>query len=186
MADENVPTQNEPTQEPTTTEPNTEPHGDDGIDWKAMARKWEAQSKANNERIKELETKAAQYDEYEASQKSELERAQDSLTKAQADAEDWKTKYEAMQAEQERMANVTQFASQYKVDAGTLARMTGDVEDNAKYLAGIEAARPKYPETRDGGDQKLPAKTLAEALKGVKSTAERIRIRAEFDARNND
>lgn len=186
MADENVPTQNEPTQEPTTTEPNTEPHGDDGIDWKAMARKWEAKSKANNERIKELETKAAKYDEYEASQKSELERAQDSLTKAQADAEDWKTKYEAMQAEQERMASVTQFASQYKVDAGTLARMTGDVEDNAKYLAGIEAARPKYPETRDGGDQKLPAKTLAEALKGVKSTAERIRIREEFNAKNHN
>ena len=183
MADENVPTQEqEPTQEPT----NTEPHGEEGIDWKAMARKWEAQSKANNERIKELEAKAAKYDEYEASQKSELERAQDSLTKAQADAEGWKAKYEAMQAEQERMASVTQFASQYKVDAGTLARMTGDVEDNAKYLAGIEAARPKYPETRDGGDQKLPVKTLDERLDGVKSTAERIRIREEFNAKNHN
>jgi len=183
MADENVPTPDETTTEQSTPE---QPHGDEGIDWKAMARKWEAQSKANNERIKELETKAAKYDEYEASQKSELERAQDSLTKAQADAEGWKAKYEAMQAEQERMASVTQFASQYKVDAGTLARMTGDVEDNAKYLAGIEAARPKYPETRDGGDQKLPVKTLDERLDGVKSTAERIRIRAQWNAEHND
>ena len=183
MADENVPTQEqEPTQEPT----NTEPHGEEGIDWKAMARKWEAQSKANNERIKELETKAAKYDEYEASQKSELERAQDSLTKAQADAEDWKAKYEAMQAEQERMTSVQELATRYKVDAGTLSRMAGDVEDNAKYLAELESKRPKFGPMNDGGEQIVSAQTLNERLKGVRNTQERIRIREQWNAEHDN
>lgn len=175
MADENVPTPDETTTEQPTPE---QPHGDEGIDWKAMARKWEAQSKANNERIKELETKAAKYDEYEASQKSELERAQDSLTKAQADAEDWKAKYEAMQAEQERMASVQAMAAQYKVDAGTLSRMSGDVEDNAKYLADLETARPKYPTINDDGESRKSTKTRAEIL-AVKDAQERQRLIAE-------
>jgi len=179
MAEETAPTTETGQEQPQVEQP----HGDT-TDWKAMARKWEAQSKANNERIKELEAKAAKLDEYEASQKTELERAQDGLTKAQTEAADWKAKFEAMQAEQERTASVAQFASQYKVDAGTLARMSGDVEDNAKYLAGIEAARPKYGDMRDGGEQAQPAQTLDEALKVAKSTSERIRIRAEYNARN--
>jgi hypothetical protein len=60
------------------------------------------------------------------------------------------------------------------------------VEDNAKYLAGVEAARPKFGSMSDGGESQPPAQTLAEALKGVKSTAERIRIREEFNARNHN
>lgn len=181
MAD-NENTTTEPTQEP---EP-TKPHGDEGTDWKAMARKWEAQSKANNERIKELEAKAAKYDEYEQSQKSELERAQDELTRAQTEATDWKAKFEAMQAEQERSRSVAEFASTYKVDAGTLARMSGDVEDNAKYLAGIEKSRPKYPSVHDGGEGAAPDASLGDQLKNARNEAERIRIRAEFRARNRN
>jgi chromosome segregation ATPase len=163
-------------QEPTPTQP-PEPHGDT-TDWKAMARKWEAQSKANNERIKELEAKAAKYDEYEASQKSELERAQDGLSKAQADAADWKAKYEAMQAEQERQRTVAEMAAQYKVDAGTLSRMSGDVEENAKYLAGIEAARPKYPTVTDNGDTGKASVTRDEIL-AEKDTQKRQQLIAE-------
>lgn len=178
MADET-----ETTTEVTQEQPGTEPHGD-GTDWKAMARKWEAQSKANNERIKELEAKAAKYDEYEASQKSELERAQDARAKAEADANDWKAKFEAMQAEQERAAQVAEMAAKYKVDQGTLSRMSGDVEDNAKYLAEIEAARPKYPNIKDSGDNggSSVSQTLEDRLKGVKSQQERIRIRTQWNA----
>lgn len=175
MAEENAPTQDEQTQGQPT---QPEPHGTDGTDWKAMARKWEAQSKANNERIKELEAKAAKYDEYEESQKSELERAQDSLAKAQADASDWKAKYEAMQAEQERMTSVQEFAAKYRVDAGTLSRMAGDVEDNAKYLASLEATRPKYPGIVDDGGSSAQAMTRDEIL-AVADTRERQRLIAE-------
>ncbi len=132
----------------------------------------------------DLKAKAAKYDEIAEAQKSDLERANDAATKAQAEAADWKAKFEAAQSEQERQRAVTQMAAQYKVDAGTLARMAGDVEENAKYLAGIEAARPKYGVIVDNGDQPTTAQTLADALKGARNENERIRIRAEFNARN--
>jgi hypothetical protein len=134
----------------------------------------------------DLKAKAARLDEIEEAQKSDLQKATDATAKAQAEAADWKAKFEAAQAERERSQQVTQFAAQYKVDAGTLARMGGDVEDNAKYLAGIEANRPKFGSMSDGGDKQPPAQTLSEALKGVKSTAERIRIREEFNAKNHN
>jgi hypothetical protein len=134
----------------------------------------------------DLKAKAARLDEIEEAQKSDLQKATDATAKAQAEAADWKAKFEAAQAERERSQQVAQFAAQYKVDAGTLARMGGDVEDNAKYLAGIEANRPKFGSMSDGGDKQPPAQTLSEALKGVKSTAERIRIREEFNAKNHN
>ena len=134
----------------------------------------------------DLKAKAAKYDELAEANKSDLERANDAASRAKADADEWKAKFEALQAEQERMTSVQAMAAQYRVDAGTLSRMAGDVEDNAKYLAGVEAARPKFGSMSDGGEKQPPAQTLAEALKGVKSTAERIRIREEFNARNHN
>ena len=134
----------------------------------------------------ELKAKAARLDELEAANKSDLEKANDAASKAQTEAADWKSKFEALQAEQERMASVQELAIKYKVDAGTLSRMTGDVEDNAKYLADLEAKRPKFGSMSDGGDKQPSAKTVDEMLKGVKSTAERIRIREEFNAKNHN
>ena len=134
----------------------------------------------------ELKAKAARLDELEAANKSDLEKANDAANKARGEADEWKSKFEALQAEQERMASVQELATKYKVDAGTLSRMTGDVEDNAKYLAGIEAARPKYPTVHDNGEQHITGPSLEERLKGVKSTAERIRIREEFNAKNHN
>lgn len=132
----------------------------------------------------DLKAKAAKLDELEAANKSDLERANDAATKAKADADGWKAKFEALQAEQERMQSVQAMAAQYKVDAGTLTRMAGDVEDNAKYLADLEAKRPKFGSMTDGGESTAPAQTLDDLLKGVKSTSERIRIREEFNAKN--
>lgn len=134
----------------------------------------------------ELKAKAARLDEIEEAQKSDLDKAKDATAKAQAEAADWKAKFEAAQAQQERAQQVAQMASQYKVDAGLLGRMSGDVEENAKYLAGVEATRPKFGAMADGGNQSVPEKTLDEMLKGVKSTAERIRIREQWNAEHNN
>jgi DNA repair ATPase RecN len=134
----------------------------------------------------ELKAKAARLDEIEEANKSDLQKATDAAAKAKAAADEWKAKFEALEAEQARMTSVQAMAAQYKVDAGTLSRMSGDVEDNAKYLADLESKRPKYGSMSDGGDKQPPAQTLAEALKGVKSTAERIRIREEFNAKNHN
>jgi len=132
----------------------------------------------------DLKAKAAKYDELEEAQKSDLQKANDATARAQAEAADWKAKFEQAQAERERAALVTKMAAQYQVNAGTLARMAGDVEDNAKYLQGVESSRQKFGDVRDGGEQNVPDQSLDEALKGVKSTSERIRIRAEYNARN--
>ena len=134
----------------------------------------------------ELKAKAARLDELEAANKSDLEKANDAASKAQTEAADWRAKFEALQAEQERMTSVQAMAAQYKVDAGTLSRMTGDVEDNAKYLADLESKRPKFGSMSDGGEKQSTAKTVDEMLKGVKSTAERIRIREQWNAEHGN
>lgn len=51
----------------------------DGTDWKAQARKWEAQAKANKSAAERLQ-------QIEDSQKSEAERLNDAIKKAQTDA----------------------------------------------------------------------------------------------------
>lgn len=133
----------------------------------------------------ELKAKAARLDELEAANKSDLERANDAATKAKAAADEWKAKFEALQAEQERMTSVQAMAAQYKVDAGTLSRMSGDVEENAKYLADLEAKRPKYPGITDNGGSSSSPQTLEEALKGAKTFQEQIWVRAEWNKQHN-
>lgn len=126
----------------------------------------------------EFKAKAAKYDELAEAQKSDLEKANDAATKAKAEADEWRAKYEALESEQERQRAVAEMAAQYKVDAGTLARMAGDVEENAKYLAGIEAARPKYPTVTDNGDTGRASVTKEEIL-AEKDTQKRQRLIAE-------
>ena len=47
---------------------------ENGTDWKAMARKWEAQSKANHAKLQELEPLAKKAQELEDAAKSDLDR----------------------------------------------------------------------------------------------------------------
>lgn len=111
--------------EEQTAEP--EPQGD-GTDWKAEARKW--QTRANNDR------KAWQ-------------QAEETL-KAQADYADIKAELESLKAEKARDKAVKEAAKEHGVDAELLARMEGDIEENAKYLA----SRPKYQPVHDSGETK--------------------------------
>ena len=132
----------------------------------------------------ELKAKAARLDEIEDAQKSELERITEQATKAQASADDWQSKYEQLQAQRQHELDVRKAASQYGIDADVLMRMGGDVEENAKFLQGKEAARPKFGDMHDGGEQVAPVETLDERLSKAKNLDERIRIREEFNARN--
>lgn len=126
----------------------------------------------------DLKAKAARLDEIEESKKTELQRANDAAARAKAKADEWKARYERLQAEGERARQVAEYASQYQVDAGLLSRMEGDVEDNAKYLAGLEAARPKYPAITDDGRGGPTTMTRDEILQ-VSDTRERQRLIAE-------
>ena len=132
----------------------------------------------------ELKAKAAKLDEIEDAQKTELERITEQATKAQASANEWQSKFEELQAQRQHELDVHNAATTYGVDADVLMRMGGDVEENAKFLQGKEAARPKFGDMHDGGEQTAPTQSLDEALKGAKNQQERIRIRAEYKARN--
>lgn len=178
MADETT------TQEDVTTE--AAPQGD-GTDWKAEARKWEGRAKASNERLKgfegldvdDLKAKAARLEELESANKSELERISEQATQAQQSAADWQAKFERLQTERQHELDVRRAASEYGVDADVLMRMGGDVDENAQFLKDKEAARPKFGDMRDGGEQRPQGRTLDE-IRAIRDPQERIRARAKY------
>jgi len=130
----------------------------------------------------DLKAKAAKFDQLEEANKSDLEKANDAKARAEAEAADWKSKFEQAQAEQERAHEVTRLAAQYGVNAETLSRMAGDVEDNAKYLASVEESRPKFGSMGDGGDGGGVRETLEDRLAKAKNSQERIDIREAWNA----
>ena len=134
----------------------------------------------------ELKAKAARLDELEDAQKSELERITEQATNAQQSASEWQSKFEELQAQRQRELDVRNAATTYGVDADVLMRMGGDVDENAKFLQGKEAARPKFGDMHDGGEQTAPTESLEERLSKAKNQQERIRIRAEFNARKRN
>lgn len=191
MADESTATEQgttTPQGEGTTQTAPAEPSGNQGrtftqADVDRIVQERLSRAKATPPAdYEDLKAKAARLDELEEAQKSDLEKANDRAERAQAEASDWQAKYEALEAERQRSRQVASMAAQYGVDAGTLTRMSGDVEDNAKYLAGLEAARPKFGATTDAGEHGAPAQTLDERLAKAKNVHERIRIRAQWNA----
>lgn len=114
----------------------TEPQG---TDWKAEARKWEERAKANK-------AKADQWDAQEQANKTELQKATEL-------AEKYKKQLDGIEAERKRAESVRKAADEYGVDADMLARMGGDVGENAKWLKGrSDNGERRYPPTRDRGE----------------------------------
>ena len=85
----------------------------------------------------ELKRKAAAYDEAAEASKSELEKAVEERDRLKA-------KLDEIEAEQARADEVAKAADKYGVDAEMLARMSGDVEENAEYLKQKEGGRFVY------------------------------------------
>jgi len=95
----------------------------------------------------ELAQKAKAYDEAAEAQKSELQKAVEERDRLKAEVEGFK-------AEKARAEAVAKAAAEHKVDAALLSRMSGDVEENAKFLAEQMAAAPKYGDLHDNGEPK--------------------------------
>ena len=107
----------------------------------------------------ELKAKAAKFDEAEEASKSELQKAVEERDRLKA-------KLDKLEAEAERAEQVAKVAAEQGVDAALLARMSGDVEDNAKFLKEQMANAPKYGAVPDFGEANAPA--------GKKSTADQF------------
>ena len=97
----------------------------------------------------ELKTKATAYDEAAEASKSELQKAVEERDK-------YKAEIEALRAEKERAELVAKVAAEKGVDAALLARMSGDVEENAAFLKAQMENTPKYEAVHDGGEVKTP------------------------------
>lgn len=146
-----------------TTEPTAaEPHGtvQEGAETVskadydkllAQSRRWEARSKENAAKAKEL-------DELKAATQTDAEKLADATKRAEA-AEAKVAEYEA---KAERAAIVAEVAAEKGVDAEWLSRMAGDsreeVEANAAYIAQKLAGKPIYPSVTDNGQRKTPQK----------------------------
>lgn len=92
----------------------------------------------------DLKAAKAELDQLREANKSDLEKANDKLAKAEAELKELK----AAQAHREAVAKA---ASEHKVDAELLMLMQGDADENAKLLA--EKLKPNgYATSRDNGE----------------------------------
>ena len=119
----------------------------------------------------ELKGKAAKFDEAEQAAKSDLEKAVEERDALRA-------QLDKLEAERARAEAVAEAAAKHGVDAALLARMSGDVEENAKYLNQTMANAPKFGQVPDGGEATPPTITK-EAIEAIKDPVERVRMRAQ-------
>lgn len=119
----------------------------------------------------ELKTKAAAYDEAEEASKSELQKAVEERDALRA-------RIDKLEADKAHADAVAKAASEHGVDAELLARMTGDVEENAVFLKQQMAAQPRYGQVPDFGEVNPPTITR-ESIESVKDPVERVRLRAQ-------
>ena len=97
----------------------------------------------------ELKKKAAAFDEAEEASKSELQKAVEERDRLRAEVD-------AMKAERLRAEQVAKAAAEHGVDAQLLARMSGDVDENARFLK-EQMGPAKYPSVPDYGESKPPS-----------------------------
>ena len=123
-----------------------------------------ARERAKYADYSEIKAKAAKYDEAEEANKTELQKAVEERDK-------FKAELDKLNAEKEHAKAVAQAANKYGVDSSLLARMAGDVEENAAYLKETMANTQKYGQVKDGGEVNAPSQKkttgelFADALK---------------------
>ena len=106
----------------------------------------------------EVKAKAAKYDEVEEANKTELQ-------KAVEERDALKARIDKLEADRAHADAVAKAAAEHGVDAALLARMSGDVEENAMYLKQSMANAPKFGQVPDGGEVTPPASKETNAQK---------------------
>ena len=110
----------------------------------SMLAKEHRTTEAKFEGYADFKAKAEEYDKQQEASKTELQKANDALSKAKAELS-------SLRAEKERAEAVAAAAKEHGVDADMLSRMAGDVEANALFLKERADAAPKYPDVPDEG-----------------------------------
>lgn len=141
MSDEtNVNTENAEGAETATVE--------SGTDWKAMARKWEAQSKANHAKLQELEPLAKKAQELEDAAKSDLEKLTEKFNEANARAT-------ALEAEKNRLAVIAKHGIpeefQDLVQGSDAESLSASAEKVRALIEKTNVQKPGYVVPAEGG-----------------------------------
>jgi len=121
-------------------------------------RKKHADEMAKFADYEDMKAKAAKFDEIEAANKSELEKAMEAMTAAQKRAEEAEARANALEAKTAHDKMVAKVASEEGVPA---ALIIGANEDELRASAQalkeyIEAQKPTVPETKAGGATPAP------------------------------
>ena len=98
----------------------------------------------------ELKGKAQQYDAAQEAAKSDLE-------KAVEERDALKARLDKLEADKAHADAVAKAASEHGVDAALLARMSGDVDENALFLKAQMAGQPMYGHVPDAGEDVPPS-----------------------------
>lgn len=150
----------------STQEPSgqvQEPHGD-GIDWKAMSRKWEDRAKSNKEEADQLREKAAKWDEAQEAGKSELQRLQEQLEAAVAERD-------ALAREKETAQWAKEVADEKHLPASVLRGSTK--EEMLAHADSILASGLSYGSVPDGGESHTTTVTR-ESILAIKDQQQRL------------
>ena len=115
----------------------------------------------------DVKAKAQQFDAAQEAAKTDLEKVVEERDRLKAQVEQWES--ERVRAEQ-----VAKAAAEHGVDPALLARMAGDVDENAQFLKQQLAAQPRYPTLNDQGDPKPQTASKADIM-AIRDPVERLK-----------
>ena len=126
-----------------------------------------AREKAKYADFETLKEKAAQFDAAQEAAKSDLRKAEEERDRLRAELD-------RLESERAHADEVAKVAAETGVDAALLARMGGDVAENAAFLAQRSAVMSRYPSLEDKGTPSPKTMTKADIL-AIKDEGERLR-----------
>ena len=115
----------------------------------------------------DVKAKAQQFDAAQEAAKSDLEKAVEERDRLKA-------QLEQLESERTRAEQVAKAAAEHGVDPALLARMAGDVDENAQFLKQQLAAQPRYPTLNDQGDPKPQTASKADIM-AIRDPVERLK-----------
>lgn len=160
------------TAEPTTDQVNEVSTPDSEIDWKAMARKWEARAKAGKADSED----AARWREYLETQKSDQERVNDELARVKAEAE--AAKLELMRIQVAAEKGITGDAVKL-LKASSLEELNAEADLLVSLMATSKPTNQPLPDTSQGKPAPTTAGQITREQLSSMSPAEIMKAKAE-------
>ena len=122
----------------------------------------------------DVKAKAQQFDAAQEAAKTDLEKAVEERDRLKEQLDRLEAQVEQWESERIRAEQVAKAAAEHGVDPALLARMAGDVDENAQFLKQQLAAQPHYPTLNDQGDPKPQTASKADIM-AIRDPVERLK-----------